>query len=189
MANRFGQKLDGASFHCSNRHRDIGVSADEGDRATHIRARKRGVKTEPIASRQHDIENKASRSTPEARPPQENSAVGDYGAHRHHVRDGMLEEPRVLGLPQGASGPFRKRRNHCLARTGCDGHASAVAQRTVYRFSTLRTAAVSARTRRRRSTSSIKDMPYEGMISLSLGSQPAGVNSSEKHFCRTLIAM
>jgi LDH2 family malate/lactate/ureidoglycolate dehydrogenase len=42
-------------------------------------------------------------------------------------------------------------------------------------FSTLSTAAVSARTHRRKSTSSISETPYEGMISFNLGSQPFAV--------------
>jgi hypothetical protein len=56
-------------------------------------------------------------------------------------------------------------------------------------FSTVRTAAASARTRRRRSASFISDTPYEGMISFSLGSQPEAVSSLAKHFSKTLIAI
>ena len=48
---------------------------------------------------------------------------------------------------------------------------------------------MSARTRRRKSASFISDTPYEGMISFSLGSQPAAVSSFGKHFSKTLIAM
>jgi hypothetical protein len=48
---------------------------------------------------------------------------------------------------------------------------------TIHVFSIFKTAAVSARRRRQKSTSSVSDTPYEGMISFSFESQPASVSS------------
>ena len=62
-------------------------------------------------------------------------------------------------------------------------------RQTVQMFSIFKIAAVSARTRRRKSASSISDTPSEGIISFSLGSQPAAVSSFGKHFSKTLIPM
>jgi hypothetical protein len=49
-------------------------------------------------------------------------------------------------------------------------------------FSTFKTAAVSARVLRQAAASLARSIPYVGMISFSLGSQPLSVSSPAKHF-------
>src|SRR5262249_58578600 len=56
-------------------------------------------------------------------------------------------------------------------------------------FSTFKMAAVCARVLRQASASLARSIPYVGMISFSLGSQPLSVSSLAKHFSSTPIAM
>ena|SRR6266851_851439 len=61
VADGFGQELHGTGLHGSNRHRDIGVTADEDDRQMNICFDQIFVKIQSASSGQPDIENKASR--------------------------------------------------------------------------------------------------------------------------------
>src|SRR5215510_314362 len=70
-----------------------------------------------------------------------------------------------------------------------DEEACPPPQRSIQTFSRWSTAAVSARTRRVSAASLMRDSPYDGIISLSLGSQRLAVSSSLKHFSSTPIAM
>src|SRR5207248_7411006 len=56
-------------------------------------------------------------------------------------------------------------------------------------FSTFKIAAVSARVLRQASASRARSIPYVGMISFSLGSQPLSASSFAKHFSSTPRAM
>ena len=59
IANRFGQELDRAALHRPNRHRDIGVAADEDNRQAPICLGQLVLKIEPAAAGQPDVENQA----------------------------------------------------------------------------------------------------------------------------------
>jgi hypothetical protein len=62
MADGFGQELNCAGLHGPNRHRDIGVAADEDDGHVHICPGQIIVKIQPTSPRQPDIEHKTSRT-------------------------------------------------------------------------------------------------------------------------------
>jgi len=61
VANGFGQKLDRTRLHGPDRHRNIGVAADEDDRQAETCLCYLFLKIEPAAPGQSDIENQATR--------------------------------------------------------------------------------------------------------------------------------
>ena len=61
IAKRFGQELDRTPLHGPNRHRDIGVAADEDNRQAGFCLGQFLLKLKPALSRQPDVENQAPR--------------------------------------------------------------------------------------------------------------------------------
>ena len=59
IAKRLGEELDRAALHGSNRHRDIGVAADEDNRQAQICLGQLLLKLEPALPGQPDVENQA----------------------------------------------------------------------------------------------------------------------------------
>src|SRR6266550_5197097 len=59
IAKRFGQELDRTALHGPNRHRDIGVAADEDNRQAEFCLGQLLLKLEPASSGQPDVENQA----------------------------------------------------------------------------------------------------------------------------------
>src|SRR6266496_4090498 len=60
VVNRFGQELDRTVLHGPNRHRHIGVAADEDNWQRQICLGQLLLKLEPALSGQPDVENQAS---------------------------------------------------------------------------------------------------------------------------------
>jgi hypothetical protein len=64
IPNRFGQELDRTALHGPNRHRDIGVTADEDNWHTQICLGQLLLKIEPASPGQPDVENEAPGQIP-----------------------------------------------------------------------------------------------------------------------------
>jgi|SRR6516164_4207473 len=62
IANRFGQELDLTTLHGPNRHRHIGVAADEDNRDVEVHGDELSLKVKAASPRQSDIEHKAGGS-------------------------------------------------------------------------------------------------------------------------------
>src|SRR5207302_10614833 len=59
IAKRFGQELDRTALHGPNRHRNIGMAADEDNRQAQLCLGQLLLKLEPALSRQPDVEDHA----------------------------------------------------------------------------------------------------------------------------------
>ena len=62
IANRFGQEFDRTTLHGPNRHRHIGVVADEDNRDVEVHGDELSLKVKAASPRQSDIEHKAGGS-------------------------------------------------------------------------------------------------------------------------------
>jgi hypothetical protein len=61
VAERLGQKLDGARLHRPHRHRDIAIARNEDDRQRRVRGGNLPLHVEPAAARETNIEHNAAR--------------------------------------------------------------------------------------------------------------------------------
>ena len=123
IAERLDQEIDGPGFHRPHRHRHVAVPGDEDDRYVDIRLGELGLKVEPAALRQPDIEHKTARHIGQLGLQQLRSRPEQLDAQTHRAQQAAQRfAQRRIVVDDNDHGLLRGR---CIARWRAAVHDAA----------------------------------------------------------------